>query len=358
MGDAERRPSNARADAAPAAAANDPPAYTSLFGPDPSAIARRAKRTHADMAQDDGAASAAGGGSSGSSSSSSNTTTTAAAGDNCLRLRPDEEGQRMSKVSTRLVGQTVSPFLREHIPGAYSGAPEKEAAGGGSGGSGGGSGDHAQCGGEASSGDGAAAATSAGAAPAPNTTTTAAAAAAAPTAAAEGASLTHGNPNTRYCYRHRPDSKYRRAADEHKMAKIQSVGCRRVRRGLRPLPLTLPSPQTLSTLPPVDQQAVTTVWSLFSAAPAKHRQLMLQGLVTQSCFSQLSIMASLVQEQLKIDFLTALPRELAIMVLTHLDTASLCRAAQVSRQWRGLSEDDQVWKHMCRQHIDKKCTTW
>jgi len=122
--------------------------------------------------------------------------------------------------------------------------------------------------------------------------------------------------------------------------------------------LSLTYLQQLSDLPQVDQQAITTVWSLFSAAPSKHRQLMLNGIVAQSCFSQLSTMACLVSEQLKIDFLTALPRELAIMILRHLDTVSLCKAAQVNRLWRDLSEDDQVWKHMCRQHIDKKCHKW
>lgn len=85
---------------------------------------------------------------------------------------------------------------------------------------------------------------------------------------------------------------------------------------------------------------------------------MLQGIVAQSCFSQLSTMVSLVSEQLKIDFLTALPRELAIMILSHLDTVSLCNAAQVSHHWRELSDDDAVWKRMCQQHIDRKCTKW
>lgn len=35
---------------------------------------------------------------------------------------------------------------------------------------------------------------------------------------------------------------------------------------------------------------------------------------------------------------------------------SLCKAAQVSRRWRDLADDDVVWHHMCEQHIDRKCT--
>lgn len=98
------------------------------------------------------------------------------------------------------------------------------------------------------------------------------------------------------------------------------------------------------------------MWSLFSAAPAKHRELMLQGIITQCCFPQLSTVSREVQEQLKIDFLTALPSELSYTILCHLDTVSLCKAAQVSRRWRHLADDDVVWHRMCEQHIDRKCT--
>jgi F-box and WD-40 domain protein MET30 len=58
---------------------------------------------------------------------------------------------------------------------------------------------------------------------------------------------------------------------------------------------------------------------------------------------------------IKIDFLTMLPAELSFKVLSYLDTVSLCKAAQVSRRWNELAEDDVVWHKMCEQHIAKKC---
>lgn len=112
----------------------------------------------------------------------------------------------------------------------------------------------------------------------------------------------------------------------------------------------------MNSLSSADQQAITHVWSLFSAAPAKHRELMLQGIITQCCFPQLSTVSREVQEQLKIDFLSALPNELSYKILCSLDTVSLCKAAQVSRRWRDLADDDVVWHRMCEQHIDRKCT--
>ena len=105
-----------------------------------------------------------------------------------------------------------------------------------------------------------------------------------------------------------------------------------------------------------DQQSIANVWSLFSAAPARHRNLMLQGILAQCCFPQLSFIASSVRNLIKIDFISALPHELGFKILAFLDTTSLCKAAQVSRKWRQLADDDVVWHKMCEQHIDRKCT--
>ncbi|KAK7428574.1 E3 ubiquitin ligase complex SCF subunit scon-2 [Neonectria magnoliae] len=209
--------------------------------------------------------------------------------DNCDRTRSDEEiNPRLVKMSSALVGKTVSPFLKEHIPGLY--APIGKGR---------------QLVGIPSN------------------------------ASNSGPTVRKRDPNSKFCYRHRPDSKCRRAADETKMGFIQSE---------------------LNSLSTADQEAITHVWSLFSAAPSKHRELMLQGIITQCCFPQLSTVSREVQEQLKIDFLAALPNELSYKILCSLDTVSLCKAAQVSRRWRSLADDDVVWHRMCEQHIDRKCT--
>ncbi|KAF2086356.1 putative E3 ubiquitin ligase complex SCF subunit sconB [Saccharata proteae CBS 121410] len=141
--------------------------------------------------------------------------------------------------------------------------------------------------------------------------------------------------NTKYCYRHRPDLKCRRQANEPSMEQLQNE---------------------LGTLSQSDQQGIAHVWSLFSAAPSKHRNLMLQGILAQCCFPQLSFVSAAVRDLIKIDFLSALPPELGFKILCYLDTTSLCKAAQVSQRWRTLADDDVVWHKMCEQHIDRKCT--
>ena len=114
--------------------------------------------------------------------------------------------------------------------------------------------------------------------------------------------------------------------------------------------------QELEALSQADKQGIAHVWALFSAAPAKHRNLILQGILTQCCFPQLSYIATSVRDLIRIDFLSALPPEISFKVLCYLDTTSLCKAAQVSQRWRTLADDDVVWHKMCEQHIDRKCT--
>lgn len=82
---------------------------------------------------------------------------------------------------------------------------------------------------------------------------------------------------------------------------------------------------------------------------------MLQGIMSQCCFPQLSFVSATVRDLIRIDFMTALPPEIAFKILCYLDTTSLCKAAQVSRRWRALADDDVVWHRMCEQHIHRKC---
>lgn len=93
-----------------------------------------------------------------------NTTITTAA--DCDRRRPEEgDHSRMANMSSSLVSQTVTPFLREHIPSNYAPISKVDS---------------------------------------------------------DDTSLSR-DPNSMFCYRHRPDSKCRKAADENKMVMIQRV---------------------------------------------------------------------------------------------------------------------------------------
>ncbi|KAK9457635.1 quinon protein alcohol dehydrogenase-like superfamily [Dipodascopsis uninucleata] len=144
----------------------------------------------------------------------------------------------------------------------------------------------------------------------------------------------HKEPRS-FCYRHHPDFKCKRQADESNMDVLQ--------RGLE-------------NLPEQDQEAITHMWSLFSAAPAYERNLILQGILSQCCSPQLSYVSSMLRDLNRIDFVSALPSEISFKILCYLDASSLCKAAQVSHRWKMLADDDIVWHRMCEQHIDRKCT--
>lgn len=112
----------------------------------------------------------------------------------------------------------------------------------------------------------------------------------------------------------------------------------------------------MERLSTTDKTAITHIWSLFSAAPADQRILILKGLLSTCCMPQLSFLYDEIKPLLRIDFSSILPREISLKIFSYLDAKSLCHAAQVSQAWRDLADDDALWHRMCQQHIDKKCT--
>ncbi|KAI9299871.1 WD40-repeat-containing domain protein [Cunninghamella echinulata] len=137
------------------------------------------------------------------------------------------------------------------------------------------------------------------------------------------------------CYRHRPDLIKRRMPDTFDFKQVQLQ---------------------MEELNNNDRAAITHIWSLFSAAPADQRTLILKGLLSTCCMPQLSFLFDEIKPLLRIDFVSILPREVSLQIFSYMDAKSLCHAAQVSQTWRSLADDDALWHRMCEQHIDKKCT--
>ncbi|KAL0578456.1 hypothetical protein V5O48_003557 [Marasmius crinis-equi] len=113
--------------------------------------------------------------------------------------------------------------------------------------------------------------------------------------------------------------------------------------------------QSLDRLPVGERESVSTIWSIFSSSSHPRRALILQGLLTMCCFSQLSLLTEQLAHLIRIDPFSVFPREVSLKVLSHLDATSLCRASQVSRKWKSLADDDILWRGICEQHIGTKC---
>ncbi|KAJ7581009.1 F-box/WD repeat-containing protein pof1 [Mycena floridula] len=113
--------------------------------------------------------------------------------------------------------------------------------------------------------------------------------------------------------------------------------------------------QSLDALPLEERQAVNAIWTNFSSSSHPRRALILQGLLTMCCFSQLSLLTEQLAHLIRIDPFTVLPREISLKILGYLDATSLCRAAQVTKKWLSLADDDVLWRGICEQHIGQKC---
>lgn len=84
--------------------------------------------------------------------------------------------------------------------------------------------------------------------------------------------------------------------------------------------------------------------------------MILKGILSSSCTPQLSYISNAVKPLLRTDFTAVFPPEITKQIFTLLDASSLCSAAQVSKHWKQLADDDTLWHRMCEQHINKKCT--
>ena len=113
--------------------------------------------------------------------------------------------------------------------------------------------------------------------------------------------------------------------------------------------------QSLDALSLEEREAVNAIWSNFSSSSHPRRALILQGLLTMCCFSQLSLLTEQLAYLIRIDPFVVLPREVSFKILGYLDATSLCRAAQVTRRWRCLADDNILWRGICEQHIGQKC---
>ncbi|XP_013777805.2 F-box/WD repeat-containing protein 7-like [Limulus polyphemus] len=64
---------------------------------------------------------------------------------------------------------------------------------------------------------------------------------------------------------------------------------------------------------------------------------------------QVRHMMEVIEPQFQRDFISLLPKELALYVLSFLEPKDLLRAAQTCRYWRILAEDNLLWREKCRE---------
>ncbi|XP_031706717.1 F-box/WD repeat-containing protein 7-like isoform X1 [Anarrhichthys ocellatus] len=87
----------------------------------------------------------------------------------------------------------------------------------------------------------------------------------------------------------------------------------------------------------------------FQAWSGPERLLALDELIDRCETSQVKHMMQVIEPQFQRDFISLLPKELALYVLTFLAPRDLLQAAQTCRYWRILAEDNLLWREKCRE---------
>ncbi|MGH0155306.1 UNVERIFIED_CONTAM: hypothetical protein FKN15_074846 [Acipenser sinensis] len=99
----------------------------------------------------------------------------------------------------------------------------------------------------------------------------------------------------------------------------------------------------------------------FQSWSGPEKLLALDELIDSCEPTQVKHMMQVIEPQFQRDFISLLPKELALYVLSFLEPKDLLQAAQTCRYWRILAEDNLLWREKCREdgideplHIKKR----
>ncbi|XP_074517929.1 F-box/WD repeat-containing protein 7-like isoform X2 [Halichoeres trimaculatus] len=95
----------------------------------------------------------------------------------------------------------------------------------------------------------------------------------------------------------------------------------------------------------------------FQAWSGPERLLALDELIDRCETNQVKHMMQVIEPQFQRDFISLLPKELALYVLTFLAPRDLLQAAQTCRYWRILAEDNLLWREKCREEGVSECVS-
>nr|XP_046185065.1 F-box/WD repeat-containing protein 7-like isoform X1 [Oncorhynchus gorbuscha] len=87
----------------------------------------------------------------------------------------------------------------------------------------------------------------------------------------------------------------------------------------------------------------------FQAWSGPERLLALDELIDSCESNQVKHMMQVIEPQFQRDFISLLPKELALYVLMFLEPRDLMHAAQTCSYWRILAEDNLLWRDKCRE---------
>ncbi|XP_030047502.1 F-box/WD repeat-containing protein 7-like [Microcaecilia unicolor] len=87
---------------------------------------------------------------------------------------------------------------------------------------------------------------------------------------------------------------------------------------------------------------------MFQSWSGPEKLLALDELIDSCEPTQVKHMMQVIEPQFQRDFISLLPKELALYVLSFLEPKDLLQAAQTCRYWRILAEDNLLWREKCK----------
>ncbi|XP_043917977.1 F-box/WD repeat-containing protein 7 isoform X2 [Protopterus annectens] len=88
---------------------------------------------------------------------------------------------------------------------------------------------------------------------------------------------------------------------------------------------------------------------IFQSWSGPEKLLALDELIDSCEPTQVKHMMQVIEPQFQRDFISLLPKELALYVLSFLEPKDLLQAAQTCRYWRILAEDNLLWREKCKE---------
>lgn len=108
-------------------------------------------------------------------------------------------------------------------------------------------------------------------------------------------------------------------------------------------------PESISSIPMEPPKNVDDWLNQFSSWSHAQRLAAIDLLIGHCHPTQVRHMMAVIEPQFQRDFISLLPKELALYVLSFLHPRDLLRAAQTCRYWRILAEDNLLWREKCRE---------
>ncbi|XP_057667644.1 F-box/WD repeat-containing protein 7 [Diorhabda carinulata] len=115
--------------------------------------------------------------------------------------------------------------------------------------------------------------------------------------------------------------------------------------------ITPASGRSRATIPTKDNPPPDlSIWlNRFTTWSNAERIMAINELIASCEPTQVRHMMQVIEPQFQRDFISLLPKELALKVLSFLEPKDLLRAAQTCRSWRVLADDNLLWKEKCKQ---------